>query len=56
MDIPVIDANTALAKTVAIPSPAITRRNNLWKTSKVSLPTLETVTSRPISTNSGTTA
>ena len=56
MEIPVIEAKTALAKTVATPKPAVTRRSSRSKTSKVSRPTPEIVTSSPISTNSGTTA
>jgi len=55
-EMPVIEANTALAKTVAMPSPAFTRRSIRSKMSNVSLPTPEIVTSRPISTNSGTMA
>jgi hypothetical protein len=56
MEIPVIDANTALAKTVAMPRPPVARRRSRWNTSNVSLPTPETVTRSPISTKSGTTA
>jgi hypothetical protein len=55
IDEPVIEANTALAATVATPSPPLTRRSAQRATSKVSLPMSETLTSRPISTNSGTT-
>jgi hypothetical protein len=56
METPVIAANTALAKTVAMPSPALTRRRSRSNTSNVSLPTPEAVTSSPIITKSGTTA
>jgi hypothetical protein len=56
MEMPVIEAKTALAKTVAMPRPAAARRRSRWKTSNVSLPTPETVTRSPIITNSGTTA
>lgn len=48
-------ATTVLANTVAMPSPAVTRFNNRSNTSNVSLPTPDTVTSRPIRTNSGIT-
>ena len=51
-----MEAKTALAKTVATPRPAVTRRSSRSKTSNVSLPTPETVTSSPISTKRGTTA
>jgi hypothetical protein len=53
MDTPVTAANTALAPTVAMPRPPRTRRSRCCATSKVSLPTFEMLTSRPISTKSG---
>ena len=50
-----VAANSALAATVATPRPPFTRRSSQRATTKVSRPTSETLTSRPISTYSGTT-
>jgi len=55
IEMPVIAANTALAATVATPSPPRRRANTRWATSKVSRPRFETDTRMPISTKSGTT-
>ena len=55
MDDPVIAAKTAFAATVAIPSPPRTRRNAQRATWNVSRPTSDALTSKPISTKSGTT-
>ena len=55
MEMPVMAANTALAATVARPRPPRMRRISHWKTSKVSRPTPETLTSMPMSTKSGIT-
>ena len=55
MLIPVMAAKTALAPMVDIASPPFKRFNNACITSKVSLPTFDTETSIPISTNKGTT-
>ncbi len=53
IETPVTAANTALAPTVAMPSPPRTRASSACATSKVSFPTFETLTSSPISTKSG---
>jgi hypothetical protein len=55
IEMPVMAAKIALATTVATPSPPRTRRRSAWATSKISLPRSAVATSRPISTNSGTT-
>ena len=55
MEVPLTAAKTALAKTVATPSPPRTLRKAWPATSKTSRPMPETPTSTPISTNSGIT-
>ena len=52
---PVMAANTALAATVATPSPPRMRRKAWCATSKASLPMSAWETTKPVSTNSGTT-
>lgn len=56
IEMPVMAANTALACTVASPSPPRTRPNMRCAASKASLPMPAAETSMPISTKSGTTA
>ena len=55
MEMPVIAAKMALAPTVDRPRPPRIRRNARLATSKVSLPIFASLTTSPISTNSGTT-